>query len=98
MTKSFHPGNAAGSGIVAAKLAGRGFLADQDIIETRYGYADCFGSEKCYLPGMTQFLGTVSYIASLPSGDFAANLCKRLIANEEDERKGVTDFDVHEIL
>jgi hypothetical protein len=35
---------------------------------------------------------------SLPSGDFATNLCKRLIANEEDERKGVTDFDVHEIL
>jgi hypothetical protein len=38
------------------------------------------------------------YILPLPSGDFATNLCKRLIANGEDERKGVTDFDVHEII
>ncbi len=68
MTKSFHPGNAARSGIVAAKLASRGFTADPDIIEARYGYADCFGGEKCYLPGMTQFLGEVSYITS--SGPF----------------------------
>ena len=64
MTKSFHPGNAARSAIVAAKLAGRGFGADPDIIEARYGYADCFGGEKCYLPAMTQFLGSVWHIAA----------------------------------
>lgn len=64
MTKAFHPGNAARSGVVAAKLAARGYLADPDIIEARYGYADCFGGEKCHLPAMTQFLGEVSLIAS----------------------------------
>jgi 2-methylcitrate dehydratase PrpD len=64
MTKSLHPGNAARSGIVAAKLASHGFTADPDIIEARYGFADCFGGEKCCLPAMTQFLGEVSYITS----------------------------------
>ena len=64
MTKSFHPANAARSAIVAAKLAARGFSADPDIIEARYGYADCFGGEKCNLGAMTQFLGVVYFIES----------------------------------
>jgi 2-methylcitrate dehydratase PrpD len=64
MTKSFHPGNSARSAIMAAKLAARGFTADPDIIEGRDGYADCFGGEKCYPPGMVQFLGDVSVITS----------------------------------
>lgn len=66
MTKAFHPGNAARGGIVAAKLARGGFTADPDIIEARYGYADCFGGEKCYIPAMTRFLGDVSMISSKP--------------------------------
>jgi len=37
-------------------------------------------------------------LGSLPSGDFAKDRYKQLIANVEYERKGVTDFDVHEIL
>jgi hypothetical protein len=41
---------------------------------------------------------SLAHVKSLPSGDFATARCKRLIANVEDERKGVTDFDVHEIL
>ena len=66
MTKAFHPGNAARSGVVAAKLAARGYLADPDIIEARYGYADCFGGEKCSLPAMTQSLGDASLLVSKP--------------------------------
>jgi 2-methylcitrate dehydratase PrpD len=57
MTKPFHPGNAARSGIVAAKLASRGYTADPDIIEGRQGYADNFGGVKCNLPAVTKYLG-----------------------------------------
>jgi len=64
MTKPFHPGNAARSGIVAAKLAARGFTADPDIIEGRQGYADNFGGVKCDVPAVSQFLGDFYYLAS----------------------------------
>ncbi len=64
MTKPFHPGHAARSGVVAAKLAGRGFTADPDIIEGRQGYADNFGGAKCNLPAVTQFLGKFYYLAT----------------------------------
>lgn len=64
MTKPFHPGHAARSGVVAAKLAARGFTADPDIIEGRQGYADNFGGAKCNLPAVTQFLGTFHHLAS----------------------------------
>ena len=66
MTKAFHPGNAARSGVVAVKLAARGYLADPDIIEARYGYADCFGGETCSLPAMTQSLGEASLLVTKP--------------------------------
>lgn len=64
MTKPFHPGNAARSGVVAAKLAARGYTADPDIIEGRQGYADNFGGAKCNLPAVTQFLGKFYHLAS----------------------------------
>ena len=64
MTKPFHPGNAARSGVVAAKLAARGFTADPDIIEGRQGYADNFGGVKCNLPAVSQFLGVLNYLAA----------------------------------
>ncbi|MEE9533396.1 MAG: MmgE/PrpD family protein, partial [Acidimicrobiia bacterium] len=64
MTKPFHPGNAARSGVVAAKLASRGYTADPDIIEGRQGYADNFGGVKCNLPAVSQFLGDFYYLAS----------------------------------
>jgi 2-methylcitrate dehydratase PrpD len=64
MTKPFHPGNAARSGIVAAKLASRGFTADPDIIEGRQGYADNFGGVKCNVPAVSKFLGDFYYLAS----------------------------------
>ena len=62
MTKPFHPGNAARSGIVAAKLAARGYTADPDIIEGRQGYADNFGGVKCNLPAVSKFLGQLYYL------------------------------------
>jgi 2-methylcitrate dehydratase PrpD len=64
MTKPFHPGHAARSGVVAAKLAARGFTADPDIIEGRQGYADNFGGPKCNLPAVTQFLGHLYHLAT----------------------------------
>jgi 2-methylcitrate dehydratase PrpD len=64
MTKPFHPGHAARSGVVAAKLAARGFTADPDIIEGRQGYADNFGGARCNLPAVTQFLGKFYHLAT----------------------------------
>ena len=62
MTKPFHPGQAARNGIIAAKLASKGFTSDPDIIEGRQGYADNFGGAKCNIPDMTQFLGKVYFL------------------------------------
>jgi 2-methylcitrate dehydratase PrpD len=62
MTKPFHPGQAARNGVIAAKLASRGFTADPDIIEGRQGYADNFGGAKCNIPAMTKFLGKVYFL------------------------------------
>jgi 2-methylcitrate dehydratase PrpD len=64
MTKPFHPGHASRSGVVAAKLAGKGFTADPDIIEGRQGYADNFGGAKCNLPAVSKFLGDFYHLAS----------------------------------
>jgi 2-methylcitrate dehydratase PrpD len=62
MTKPFHPGQASRNGVIAAKLAAKGYTADPDIIEGRQGYADNFGGEKCNIPAMTKFLGKVYYL------------------------------------
>jgi 2-methylcitrate dehydratase PrpD len=62
MTKPFHPGQASRNGVIAAKLAARGFTADPDIIEGRQGYADNFGGAKCNIPAMTKFLGKIYYL------------------------------------
>ncbi|HYA35697.1 MAG TPA: MmgE/PrpD family protein, partial [Candidatus Binataceae bacterium] len=44
MTKPFHPGHAAWSGITAAKLARAGFTADEKILEAPLGYLAVFAS------------------------------------------------------
>ena len=62
MTKPFHPGQASRNGVIAAKLASKGYTSDPDIIEGRQGYADNFGGEKCNIPAMTKFLGKVYYL------------------------------------
>jgi 2-methylcitrate dehydratase PrpD len=62
MTKPFHPGQASRNGVIAAKLAAKGFTSDPDIIEGRQGYADNFGGDKCNIPSMTKFLGKLYYL------------------------------------
>jgi 2-methylcitrate dehydratase PrpD len=62
MTKPFHPGQASRNGVIAAKLAAKGYTSDPDIIEGRQGYADNFGGDKCNIPAMTKFLGKVYYL------------------------------------
>ena len=62
MTKPFHPGQVARNGVIAAKLAAKGFTADPDIIEGRQGYADNFGGAKCNIPAVTKFLGKVYFL------------------------------------
>jgi len=59
MTKPFHAGMAARNGVVAATLATRGFTADPDILESRFGFVPVLGGEGEYdLDRMTQDLGT----------------------------------------
>jgi 2-methylcitrate dehydratase PrpD len=58
MTKPFHAGHAAKNGVLAAKLAQKGFTADPDIIEGKLGYARAFaGPEKYNLAKITERLG-----------------------------------------
>ena len=58
MTKPLHAGQAAKNGVVAAKLAQRGFTADGAIVEAKLGYANAFaGSGKYDLDKVTSGLG-----------------------------------------
>jgi len=58
MTKPFHPGNSARSGVVAAMLARKGFTAHADIIEERFGFCNVFkGDNPCELDNITAGLG-----------------------------------------
>jgi 2-methylcitrate dehydratase PrpD len=57
MTKALHPANAARAAIVAAKLAAAGYTANPDVLETSYGYVDCFGGPDSSLPAVTAGLG-----------------------------------------
>jgi 2-methylcitrate dehydratase PrpD len=56
MTKPFHAGNAARSGLVAALLAREGFTADENILEAPFGFCSVLG--EGYDPAaMTRSLG-----------------------------------------
>jgi 2-methylcitrate dehydratase PrpD len=57
MTKPFHPGRASQSGIIAAKMAGKGYESNPNIMEDRFGYAACMGEEMVQLGNMTRHLG-----------------------------------------
>ena len=48
MTKPFHAGNAARSGVVAALLAAEGFTAAEDVIEGRFGFCHAFSGGQGY--------------------------------------------------
>ncbi len=55
--KPFHPGNACRSGVMAAKLAQKGYLSNADIIEHRFGYAAVMGEAMAQLANMSRHLG-----------------------------------------
>ena len=57
MTKPFHPGNAARAGVLAAKMAKKGYEANPDVMEHRFGYAAVYGEHMAQLPNMTRHLG-----------------------------------------
>jgi 2-methylcitrate dehydratase PrpD len=58
MTKPLHAGHAAQNGVVAAKLAQRGYTADSAIVEGKLGYAHAFAGPKKYdLDKITANLG-----------------------------------------
>ena len=57
-TKSFHAGNAARSGIMAALLVKDGYTATQDILEGHVGFpVTFFGGQKVDVAGMAENLG-----------------------------------------
>ena len=57
-TKSFHAGNAARSGIMAALLVKDGYTATQDILEGHAGFpVTFFGGQKVDVAGMAENLG-----------------------------------------
>ena len=58
MTKPFHAGNAARSGVVAALLAKKGFTAHANILEDHFGFFDVLKSDNPYdLNRVTEGLG-----------------------------------------
>lgn len=57
MTKPFHPGNAARAGVLAAKLAQKGYESNPNIMEHRFGYVAVFGEQMAQLANMTRHLG-----------------------------------------
>lgn len=57
MTKPFHPGNACRAGVMAAKMAQKGYEANPDIMEHRFGYAAVYGEEMMHLSNIPRHLG-----------------------------------------
>ncbi len=56
IVKHLHPGNAAKNGILAARLAGKGFTGPEGVIEGGLGFCHCFADEYD-LETITQGLG-----------------------------------------
>jgi 2-methylcitrate dehydratase PrpD len=57
MTKPFHPGNGCRAAVTSAKLAQKGYEANPDIMEHRFGYAAVYGEEMMNLSNITRHLG-----------------------------------------
>ncbi len=57
MTKSLHPANAARAGVLAAKLAAKGFEGNPDVIEDRFGFFAAFGENMAQLSNLPRHLG-----------------------------------------
>jgi len=77
MSKPFHAGMAARNGIVAATLAGKGFTADENILESRFGFLPVLGGEGEYnLAAVTENLGSPFVVVS-PGLDIKPYPCCR---------------------
>jgi len=77
MSKPFHAGMAARNGIVAATLAGKGFTADENILESRFGFLPVLGGEGEYdLAAVTKDLGSPFVVVS-PGLDIKPYPCCR---------------------
>src|SRR3954471_21256698 len=57
MTKPFHPGNGCRAAVTAAKLAQKGYEANPEIMEHRFGYAAVYGEEMMNLGNIPRHLG-----------------------------------------
>ena len=57
MTKPFHPGNSCRAGVMAAKMAQKGYEANPDMMEHRFGYAAVYGEEMMHLSDIPRHLG-----------------------------------------
>ncbi len=58
MTKPLHAGNAARNGVLAAMLAKKGFTADRNILEAKFGFCNLFAKKDQYdLERITAGLG-----------------------------------------
>jgi 2-methylcitrate dehydratase PrpD len=57
MTKPFHPGNGCRAAVTAAKLAQKGYEANPEIMEHRFGYAAVYGEEMMHLANIPRHLG-----------------------------------------
>jgi 2-methylcitrate dehydratase PrpD len=65
MTKALHAGNAARNGIVASTLAKKGFTADKNILEAKFGFYKLFSKDDKYdLQRITDRLGQPFVIVS----------------------------------
>lgn len=65
MTKPLHAGEAARSGVEAAQLAQRGFTADRNIMESRFGFLQTFaGAGEFQLDAVLEGFGTPYEIVS----------------------------------
>jgi len=63
MTKPFHAGSAARSGVVSAKLVSQGFTAAHDAIEGSFGFSKAFSGGKDFNPGaVLDNLGNKCYL------------------------------------
>lgn len=66
MTKPFHAGNAARGGVTAAMLAQQGFTADENILESRFGFLPVFGYGEAVPEKIVEGLGNPFKIVSVP--------------------------------
>ena len=57
MTKPFHPGNGCRAAVTSAKLAEKGYEANPDVMEHRFGYAAVYGEEMMHLSNIARHLG-----------------------------------------